>query len=89
VWAAASQVSYSFIENLESTVYLVFKNVPMAQLGEVERLLMRVLQDILSGLERQTIFFVAVFFIPREFLYSFMKDFFKFSYTDSLYFCLK
>jgi hypothetical protein len=67
VWGAASQVSYSFIENLESTVYLVFKNVPMAQLGEVERLLMRVLQDILSGLERRTLLFsmLQFLFFPR------------------------
>jgi hypothetical protein len=42
-------VSYSFIENSESTVYLEFKNVPMAQMGEVEGVLMRVLRDIVSG----------------------------------------
>jgi hypothetical protein len=46
---SASQVSYSFIENSESTVYLEFKNVPMAQMGEVEGVLMRVLRDIVSG----------------------------------------
>ena len=51
--ASASQVSYSFIENSESTVYLVFKNVPMAQMGEVEGVLMRVLKDIVSGLSHE------------------------------------
>ena len=51
--ASASQVSYSFIENSESTVYLEFKNVPMAQMGEVEGVLMRVLKDIVSGLSHE------------------------------------
>ena len=45
----ASDVSYSFIENSEATMYLVFRCVPLDKLKLIEEKLNKVLADILSG----------------------------------------
>jgi len=45
----ASKVGYSFIENKESTVYLMFGNVPKEKIPEVEPELKKVLQELVEG----------------------------------------
>jgi len=45
----ASRVSYSFIENAESTVYLMFENVPKEKIPDVDAKLQEVLTDLVSG----------------------------------------
>jgi len=45
----ASSVGYSFIENKESTVYLMFENVPKEKIPEVGPELRKVLQELVEG----------------------------------------
>eukprot|EP00092_Neocalanus_flemingeri_P035801 GFUD01038981.1.p1 GENE.GFUD01038981.1~~GFUD01038981.1.p1 ORF type:complete len:1002 (+),score=290.69 GFUD01038981.1:52-3057(+) len=45
----ASKVGYSFIENKESTVYLMFENVPKEKIPEVGPELKKVLQELVEG----------------------------------------
>ena len=45
----ASRVGYSFIENAESTVYLIFENVPLEKIPEVVPELQTTLNDLVSG----------------------------------------
>ena len=45
----ASKVDYSFIENSESVVYLVFDNVPVAKLGEIQPRLFKVMDALANG----------------------------------------
>jgi len=45
----ASSVGYSFIENSESTVYLIFRDVPREKMEKVELELKTVLDSIVSG----------------------------------------
>merc|ERR1719462_569193 len=45
----ASRVGYSFIENAESTVYLMFENVPLEKIPKVVPELKSTLNDLVSG----------------------------------------
>ena len=45
----ASRVGYSFIENAESTVYLIFENVPLEKIPKVVPELRSTLGDLVSG----------------------------------------
>lgn len=45
----ASKVDYSFIENAESVVYLVFDNVPVSKLGEIQPRLFSVMDPLGNG----------------------------------------